>query len=201
MNPITVVQSGSNVQSATGTEILLNSKIPFTKLDTTNIISFQTISILFNNEPPQPVGLGGYTQTLIYQFSHGYSYIPSIWMMWQNDSPEFPAFPSSGNSATTFYAFGDDTSSAAAIDLITGNSAVNDSGSVIGLVIYNNAGSLLETTWAYLVATVDNKNVNIYVMKYASVVIGGNAIPLYLAGVTLNLRTYIFTEPATTSTY
>jgi hypothetical protein len=199
--PITVVTPGSDVQSATGANVIFSSKNPFTKLDTSNIVSFQTISILFDHEPPQPANsIGAHTQTLIYQFPHGYNYIPSIWLMWQNDSPEFPALPSANSSATTYYPFGDDTSSQAELDILSGESPAND-GTNLAFVTYYNGTSYADTTFAWLTTLVDSTNVYIYVMKYASTLVGGDAIPLYLAGVTLDIRCYVFTEPGSTSTY
>jgi len=198
MGPMTVVTSGSNIQEPTITNTIMNSKIPYTKLDTRNVVSFQTISLLFNHEPPQPTALGGYTQTLVYQFAHGYSYIPSIWMMWQNQSPEFPALPTSGNAATTYYPFGDDTTGVNAINVI--NNASTPQGQ-LAYVTYNSVGVYANTTNADLFATVDDTNVNIYLLKTSSETVGGNVIPLYMAGVTLDIRCYVFTEPATTSSY
>jgi hypothetical protein len=183
-----------NYQSFVGT-------YPYSKLDTQNIVSFQTISILFNKEPPQsPSSTPYYTSTLIYQFKHGYNYISSPWMNWQNDSPSFPSSPASGSSATSFYPNGDDTAGRAAWDAID-NSTIDNGASVVALTEYNNSGPVITTTQAILYVTVDTTSIYIYVMKQTLATIGGNVIPLYLAGTTLNLRVYAFVEPANTSTY
>lgn len=196
MGPMTVVTPGANIQNPSIGNSIMDSTIPYTKLDTQNIASFQTIALLFNNEPPQPPSSAPFTaQTLVYQFKHGYSYIPSIWLMWQNDSPEFPSAPSSGNSATTFYPFGDDTAS---FSLVKGDDG--DQGTLASTQ-YNTGTSTVITTAADLCVTVDTSNVNIYILKTTVATVGGNVIPLYLAGVTLNIRCYVFAEPASTSTY
>lgn len=195
---MTVVTSGGNIQNPTINNSIMNSKIPFTKLDTRNIESFQTISLLFDHEPPQPASLGANTQTLVYSFPHDYTYIPSIWLMWQNDSPEFPALPALSDSATTYYPFGDDTISNNVLNAIYNGTS---SQGQLAYVVYNSAGSFPITTSADLFITVDTKNVYIYLMKRASATIGGNVIPLFMAGVTLDIRCYVFAEPASTSTY
>ena len=157
---------------------------PYTKLDTANIVSFQTIVILFDHEPTQPPAVAPYTvSTPIYQFAHGYSYISSIWAMWQNSSPESPDSPSSGNTASYFNAFGDDANTN------------------IGYIVYNDSGAITQMTKADLVITADNINVYIAVKKTTLATLDLATVPLYLAGITLNLRIYCFTEPANTSSY
>jgi hypothetical protein len=200
--PITVVAAGTSVASATGSDILVSSKNPFTKLDTSNIVSFQTISILFDHEPPQPPSSAPlYSTTQLYQFPHGYNYIPSPWLMWRNDSPELPAAPSAGNSATSFYPFGDDTAGAESFGAIqTGDYTFNQA-SPVAILYYNYSGAVFEATSAALYATADDQNIYINLMKNTGGLLGGSVIPLYLAGVTLNIRTYCFTEPANSSTY
>ena len=52
-------------------------------------ITEETINLLFNNEPPNPSGGGGDIgpkTTLVYQFPHGYNYVPSTWFLMQNPS-------------------------------------------------------------------------------------------------------------------
>ncbi len=199
--PITIVKSGYDVQSATGTNILLNSDYPFTKLDTQNIVSFQTISLLFNREPTQPPGTAPYyANTLIYQFPHGYNYVPSPWLMWQNSDPEFPPSPGNGNTATTFYPFGDDTSGGDAITIMNSSGSLN-ANSYLALESYGEQGTSVQVTSALLFATADVTNVYIYIMKVCLGTLSGSIFPLYLAGVTLNIRCYVFCEPSTTSTY
>lgn len=88
-NNIIVTQNGSDVRTATTSQILLSDKYPFHKLDKTNPVSFQNISILFNTDPPNPPGAGGspsdYTlTTTVYTFPHGYNYIPATWVLFVN---------------------------------------------------------------------------------------------------------------------
>lgn len=199
MGPITVVKAGTKVNSASGTDILLNSKYPFTKLDTANLISFQTISILFSNEPPQPTFANEYTQTLLYSFPHGYDYIPSIWMTWQNDSPEFPAAPPLGSATTSYYPFGDDTVSS---HIITPTTNFPSTG-LFALTVYTADSGTQDVTGAFIGTTVDDTNVNIYACKGVLGIVepGDIVVPILLAGFTLDMRVYVFTEPADTSTY
>lgn len=199
-----VAANGSSIQEASGPSELLSISKPFTKLDVTNIASFQTIQLLFNHEPPQPpAGSPYYTNTLVYSFPHGYDYIPSIWMEWQNNSPTIPPTPPPGSSATTYFAFGDDSAGYAAYDqIVNGNTEANPP-CAVAVVNYNDgsgsgAGGF---TQALLYATVDDVNFNLYIMKQTLGTVSGSVLPLYLNGTILNVRTYVFTEPATTSTY
>lgn len=172
---------------------------PYTKLDTQNIVSFQTISLLFNNEPDQPTLADEQnTDTLVYEFKHGYNYIPTIWLTWYNSSPEFPPDPDIGNTATTFFNFGDETANGNIPQLGEAESL-----SLIGYVNYNDPIYGIEKfTTAFLYAKVKTNNIYIYIRKQALFSTSDNTIvPIYLAGITLNMRCYVFTEPADTSTY
>lgn len=193
MGPITIVTPGSNLQTAVGSSVLFSSKNPFTKLDTTNMVSFQTLSILFSSEPTQPTPSILTETTQIYQFVHNYTYIPATWMTWQNSSPEYPPTPPAmGDFATTFPAFGDDS-------FASGASASN---TPVATEYYNIDGTIsLPVTNASLSCTVDDTNVYLSIVKTANDLISGAVIPLYLAGVTLNVRIYCFVEPANNSTY
>lgn len=196
-----VAASGKSIETASGPQALLNDSQPLTKLDVTNGVSFQTLNILFNHEPPQPPNSSPwYTTTLLYQFKHGYTYTPADWMMWQNSSPTTPGNPGVGSSATTFYPFGDDTAGYDAKQAIAGTITSNP-GTLMAQTVYNNSGSIVTTTDALIYATVDSTYMYIYCMKRTQATIGGSVIPLYLIGETINLRTYVFTEPSTTSSY
>lgn len=202
LGPISVVKSGANIQNPTPQETILNSTQPFTKLDTQNIVSFQTISILFNSEPPQPPITAPFTtDTIIYQFEHGYTYVPSVWVQWQNQSPAFPDSPGTGASATTFYPFGDDTIGPKLLGL-TQQGETNDV-STLAFVTFGFGTGAAIATGADLYVTIDDTNVYIHIVKTTIEFVtgGSSSIPLFLAGTTLNLRCYVFTEPASTSTY
>lgn len=201
MGPITVVTPGTNIQNAPLSSLVMNSTIPFTKLDTQNIVSFQTISILFNGEPTQPpAGSPYYAITPIYQFAHGYNYIPSIWLMWQNSSPEFPADPSVSNSNTTFYPFGDDTATTEVLSSI--ETGLDNATGTLAIEHYNDTvQGVIPVTGADLYVTMDDTNVYINIMKSNYATVSGSVVPIFLAGVTLNVRCYVFTEPANNSVY
>lgn len=86
---LTVSANGVDVNTATGPDVIFSSQHPFAKLDKTNTVSFQNIALFFQNEPPNPSGIGidtGPRTTLVYQFPHGYTYVPSTWFLMQNPS-------------------------------------------------------------------------------------------------------------------
>lgn len=194
-----VSANGSSVQSAQGPQSLLSDKTPLTKLDTTKLESFQTISILFNSEPPQTDPGTFVSTTQLYQFAHGYTYIPDIWMAWQNPAPAYPSPPtSSGASATTFNAFGDE--SASSNIPAVGNSTALELLAVVNY--FDPINGPANYTMAFLYCIVDATNVTIYVNKTAyKKNSSGNIVPIYLVGVTANIRLYVFTEPANTIIY
>ena len=99
---VVVSANGSDTRSASGAQILFNADNPFSKLDTTNTVSFQNINLLFNSDPPVP-GVGGTSiVTKVYSFPHGYSYVPQTWVLYQNDS-------GTGNSSSLTYGYEDST--------------------------------------------------------------------------------------------
>lgn len=66
-------------------DLLLSTRYPFHKLDVTKRESFQNISLNFVNEPPTPDGVGTTSlETTVYRFEHGYTYIPAVWVLYQN---------------------------------------------------------------------------------------------------------------------
>jgi hypothetical protein len=86
---LTVSSNNVDIRSASGPQVTFSTQYPFGKLDKTNNVSFQNISILFKNEPPNPAGTPGNTgpiKTLVYSFAHGYKYVPSTWFLMQNPS-------------------------------------------------------------------------------------------------------------------
>lgn len=86
--------SGSGTQQQPS-QVIFTTKYAFAKLDTqlgiddstnppSGPISFQNLTLFFNTDPPAISG--GKLQTLIYQFPHGYTYIPTFWVLFQNSS-------------------------------------------------------------------------------------------------------------------
>ena len=197
-----VASNGQDVQAANGPNQLLSMNNPFTKLDTTNIVSFQTIQLLLNHEPPQaPPTAPYYTDTVVYQFPHGYQYVPAIWMSWAFPSANpNPGNPGVGSSNTVSFPNGDDTASSAAYEAISGG-IIAGGNSTLALEQYNDGSGTQYVSEAYLYLTVDTANVYVHIMKGTLGTLGGSIIPLYLIGYVINLRTYVFTEPGTTSTY
>jgi hypothetical protein len=191
-NIITISAPGTDVRSATGADVIFTTKYPFAKLDTTNDISFQTISILLNVEPSQPTALST-TRTLLYSFPHGYKYIPSIWADWQNTSPSTPKPPTPGNTATTYFSFGDDSNGI--IIPLADNGTIVGAISPLARVDHNNSGTILEdVSDASLVFTADDTNVHIYLVKQSLTTVGGVPFPVNVEGYTLDIRCYVFVE-------
>lgn len=82
MPPIKVSKPNTDLRTANGTDITLDTMKPFAKLDSTNPISFQLIDVLFLHEPPNPDGtISFYQRTLVHHFPHNYKYVPSDWFM------------------------------------------------------------------------------------------------------------------------
>ena len=84
--PVSVVNS--SVNSVTGVitnNVLLTTRYPFHKLDSTLTQSFQIITVFFNTEPPDPTspttGNTTTSKTLVYKYAHGYTYLPSTWFL------------------------------------------------------------------------------------------------------------------------
>lgn len=78
---IKVARIGSDVDTATGVDVLMNTRYPFAKLDTAEDISFQNITFTFNNDPPNPSGVfpDQLRTTTVYTQAHPYNYIPAVW--------------------------------------------------------------------------------------------------------------------------
>lgn len=80
--PISVSAPGTSLTTATGKDVIFNTRYPFAKLDSTNKISFQLLRILLAVDTPNPDGVIKTTNsTLIYSFTHGYNYLPAAWFM------------------------------------------------------------------------------------------------------------------------
>jgi hypothetical protein len=55
----------------------MNTSHPFIKIDTQNTNGFVTLTLSIVNDPPEPSGAATDAYTTLYQFKHGYTYIPS----------------------------------------------------------------------------------------------------------------------------
>lgn len=69
---------------ATTRDILFDTRKPFHKLDLSNERSFQVIDLTLNSEPPDPAtptSVTTFSNTLVYQYAHGYNYLPSTWFL------------------------------------------------------------------------------------------------------------------------
>jgi hypothetical protein len=80
---IRVSEQSESANNASDAKLFMTTKYPFAKLDTQKTESFQTINLTFLNDPPEPAGTPGNENldTLVYSFTHGYSYVPMIWTL------------------------------------------------------------------------------------------------------------------------
>lgn len=87
--PISVSAPGTSLSGALGKDITFSTRFPFHKLDSLNQNSFEIIALFFNSEPPNPTPpttTTTYSNTLVYQYKHGYSYVPSTWFLLSNNN-------------------------------------------------------------------------------------------------------------------
>ncbi len=85
---VKVSAEDQDVYSAIGQEILLTTRYPFAKLDTTKDESFKNTLLTFITNPTEPSGVGDTElTTTVYSFPHGYDYIPSAWHLVQITNP------------------------------------------------------------------------------------------------------------------
>jgi hypothetical protein len=74
-------------QGTAANKMLMNTTIPFIKLDTQNNKAFQTITLLITNDPPEPSGGNPYKYTVLYFFPHGYKYRPAVECLFYVSNP------------------------------------------------------------------------------------------------------------------
>lgn len=79
--PISVSAPGKSLIGATSQDITFSTRFPFAKLDSTNPVSFEVLTIFFNNEPPDPSSSNTNKRTLVLSYPHGYTYTPSSWFL------------------------------------------------------------------------------------------------------------------------
>lgn len=82
---IKVSADESDALEAAAEDLLLSTTYPFAKIDSSNDTSFRNILLSFNQDVPQPSGVGTdlYRDTVVYSFEHGYDYAPSYWSLIQ----------------------------------------------------------------------------------------------------------------------
>jgi hypothetical protein len=101
---IKISKAGVDVRTAKNSDLILNLKYPFTKLDSTRSVSFQNITILFTNDPPNGDGLtANPITTTVYRFSHGYSYVPRTWLLFQQSNSTGFSYGSEGTTILQTY--------------------------------------------------------------------------------------------------
>lgn len=199
-NLITVSADGSDTRTAQGENVLFTSKYPFTKIDSTKPKNFQTISVLFNTNPPDP-SFQSYTNTLIYQYPHGYDYAPSFWMQWYNPSSNATSAnggptPPNNETGVWSYQFGDDGSGIDLYNALNGSPIDITPEFMLAQSIYNDSGGFLTGTTAEVVITSDSENINVYILKECFLTVGGNPIGLDMRGISIDMRIVVFAEPA-----
>lgn len=90
---IKISTPNTDVNSSDASQLLMSSSYPFLKIDTQSDVAYQTLLLLFSNDPP--AAAFGTTQTTgVYSFAHGYKYVPKVWALFttvvQATSPETP---------------------------------------------------------------------------------------------------------------
>lgn len=84
---ILISQPGTDATGApTLNKTTLNTAYAQLKIDTTNVTGFQTLTMSIVNDPPEPAGTG-HKYTIIYQYKHGYTYLPAIETLFNITTP------------------------------------------------------------------------------------------------------------------
>jgi hypothetical protein len=82
--PISVSAPGKTLVGASSSDVTFSTRFPFHKLDSTNPVGFQVLTVFFNSDTPTPPAASGHTatnKTLVYQYAHGYKYVSSSWFL------------------------------------------------------------------------------------------------------------------------
>ena len=87
---VKVSQNDTSVNDTTKA-LLMSTKYPFMKLDTTNEAAAKDITLIFNNDPPNPGSGEAPITTKVYSYLHGYDYIPAFWVIGFNQVPPIAA--------------------------------------------------------------------------------------------------------------
>lgn len=86
---------------------IMNTTYPFHKIDMANPVGFTTTNIFFSAEPPdpeEPTTVSTTNETLIYQFAHGYDYLPSTWIQRVTSGLAYPYITLGGALPFSTYA-------------------------------------------------------------------------------------------------
>ena len=86
---------------------IFNTTYPFHKIDMANPVGFTTIELTFNTETPnpeEPTTTSTRSEELVYQFAHGYNYMPSIWTQVSSNSIGWSYLASGGALPLSTYA-------------------------------------------------------------------------------------------------
>lgn len=84
---IFITQPGTSVTGAAANKTLMNTSYPFIKIDTQASAGFQTLLMLITNDPPEPSGGAIDKYTVLYQFAHGYKYLPALETLFWDKQP------------------------------------------------------------------------------------------------------------------
>lgn len=87
--PISVSNPDKSLIGAASKDISFSTRFPFHKLDSTNINSFEVITVFLSADTPNPAsppGGSASNRTLVYSYPHGYTYTPSTWFLLSTDN-------------------------------------------------------------------------------------------------------------------
>lgn len=82
--PISVSAPGKSLIGASASEITFSTRFPFHKLDSTNMVSFEVITLFLAVDTPNPappLGFSDTNSTLVHFYPHDYTYVPSSWFL------------------------------------------------------------------------------------------------------------------------
>lgn len=68
-------------------QVVMNTAHPFIKIDTQNDNGFLTLILSIVHDPPEPSGGNTDAYTTLYQFAHGYKYIPTPEVLFNVTNP------------------------------------------------------------------------------------------------------------------
>lgn len=73
---IKVSKKDASVLTATGSDVIMTTHFPFSKIDQTKLDTFRTTTVRFLSD------VADNTKVQIAYFAHGYDYRPQIWGLW-----------------------------------------------------------------------------------------------------------------------